>query len=110
MEEILLQNSKNLTALIHLMKLHEENIARFSHDTENDTDILMKPSLYTECDYSTLITNVKMCPMTRTFFVPTDKVILVRECGHLFKKEAFLEWITSHSTCPRCKVNLNGLF
>ena len=107
MEEILLQNSKNVTALIHLMKLHEENIARLTHPIPEDTDILMKPRLYTECEYSTLISpNVKMCPMTRTFFVPTDKVIQVRECGHLFKKEPFLEWVTTHSTCPRCKTNL----
>jgi len=107
MEEILLQNSKNITALIHLMKVHEENIKRYKENMEDqDKDILMKPNLYVECEYSSLYTTTKMCLMSRTLFTPKDIVILVRECGHLFKKSTFLEWAATHSTCPRCTARI----
>ena len=106
MEDILLQNSKNITELILLMKAHEENIKRFKIDHE-DSDILMKPNLYIECEYSSLTsTNIKRCPITRTSFMPDDLVILVRECGHVFKRGPFYEWIAGHSTCPRCSVKI----
>ena len=106
MEEILLQNSKNITSLIHLMKVHEENIKRFKIDPSEDNDVTMKQNLYIECEYSSLSTSVKTCPMSRTCFTPNDIVILVRECGHVFKKGPFLEWAAYHSTCPRCKARL----
>jgi hypothetical protein len=107
MEEILLQNSKNITSLINLMKVHEENIKRYRKETHEDIDILMKTNLYIECEYSSLLnSNVKMCPIDRSYFIATDKVVLVRECGHVFKREPFFEWATSHMTCPRCSAKI----
>ena len=106
MEEILLQNSKNITSLIHLMKVHEENIKRYKMEQPQDNDVIMKQTFYVECEYSSLSTSVKTCPMSRTSFSPNDTVILVRECGHVFKKAPFLEWTAYHSTCPRCKARL----
>ena len=118
MEEILLQNSKNITALIHLMKVHEENIKRYKmemseeadkdKDKDKDKDVIMKQNVYIECPYSSLPgTSVKRCPMSRSFFSPNDTVILVRECGHVFKKTSFLEWVAYHSTCPSCTARLS---
>lgn len=105
MEEILLQNSKNITSLINLMKVHEENIKRFKMEPSQD-DVTMKQTFYMESEYSGLSTSVKTCPMTRTCFSPNDIVILVRECGHVFKKAPFLDWLAYHSTCPRCNARL----
>ena len=106
MDEILLQNSKNITSLIHLMKVHEENIKRYKIESPEDNDVTMKQNLYVDCEYSSVGSTVKMCPMTRTYFVSTDKVILVRECGHVFKRDPFLEWVAGHSTCPRCTARI----
>jgi predicted Zn-ribbon and HTH transcriptional regulator len=107
MEEILLQNSKNITSLINLMKIHEENIKLFKKENQEEQDVVMKPNFYIECDYSSLSsTSIKRCPITRTSFMPDDCVIFVRECGHVFKREPFYEWITGHSTCPRCTAKI----
>jgi len=115
MEEILLQNSKNITSLINLMKVHQENIKQYKKDThqdndkdkDKDKDVLMKPNLYIECEYSSLLgSNIKICPIDRSYFLPTDKVILVRECGHVFKREPFLEWADCHTFCPRCAAKI----
>jgi len=107
MEQVLLQNSKNIKALIDLMKVHEDNIKNMRVNVTEDTDISMNTYLYAECDYATIMApSTKVCPMSRTYFVPTDKVILVRECGHIFKREPFLEWIKCHTTCPRCTSRL----
>jgi hypothetical protein len=108
MEQVLLQNSKNIKALIDLMKAHEENIKKMNEEPSEDKDVSMNDYLlYVQCDYSNILApSSKICPMTQTYFVPTDKVIVVRECGHLFKREPFLEWIKTHTNCPRCTARL----
>jgi len=107
MEGILLQNSKNIASLIQLMKVHEENTSRIHKILPEDNDIMMKPVFYTEGDYGSLVSpTIKTCSLTRTSFTATDRVILLRECGHLFKKEPFLEWMKTYSVCPRCNRQL----
>ena len=108
MEQVLLQNSKNIKALIDLMKAHEENIKKMKEETSEDKDVSMNDYLlYVQCDYSNIMApSSNICPMSRTYFVPTDKVIYVRECGHLFKKDPFLEWIKTHKNCPRCTARV----
>lgn len=115
MEQVLLQNSKNIKALIDLMIVHEENIKKAKDtlsDIDNglsnvDHDVSMNAYLYVECEYSALFApSAKICPMSRSYFTPSDKVILVRECGHIFKKIPFLEWTKNHKTCPRCSTKL----
>jgi hypothetical protein len=106
MEQVLLQNSKNIKALIDLMKVHEENIKKM-RDHSEDTDVSMNNNLYVECEYSNVMNpSSKICPMTRTYFITTDKVILVRECGHLFKRDPFLEWVKMRPTCPQCSCKI----
>lgn len=109
MEDILLQNSKNITSLINLMKVHEENIKQYKKNIqeEKDKDVFMKPSLYLECEYASLLDfNVKNYPKDCSYFLPRDKVILVRECGHVFKRDSFLEWADGHTTCPQCAAKI----
>ena len=107
MEQVLLQNSKNIKALIDLMKAHEDNIKKINEQASEDKDVSTNSYLFVECEYSNLmVPSSKICQMTRTYFVPTDKVIRVRECGHLFKKEPFLEWIKIHTNCPSCTAKV----
>lgn len=107
MEQVLLQNSKNIKALIDLMKAHEENIKRVKEDVAQDNDVPMNSPLYNEYIYSNLCApSEKVCPMSRTYFTPTDKVIMVRECGHIFKKDPFMEWTKNQFVCPRCSCKL----
>jgi hypothetical protein len=107
MEHVLLQDSKNLTALIQLMKLHEENVKRYTNELNEDTDVLMKQSLYIECEYSAISApKITICPLSQSCFMGNTSVILVRECGHLFKREPFMAWAATHSTCPRCKARI----
>jgi predicted Zn-ribbon and HTH transcriptional regulator len=105
MEELLLQNSKNLTEMIKVLKLHEENVARLS--SNEDKDVHMNPQYFVECIFEILINpKYKYCLMTREYFQAKDKVVLVRECGHIFKREPFMDWANKTSTCPRCKARL----
>ena len=107
MEEILLQNSKNITFLIQLMKVHEENIKRYSNESREDNDVLMKQSLYIECEYSSLNNpKITICPLSNRVFMPNNLVVLVRECGHIFKRDPFIIWSASHSNCPQCKARI----
>jgi hypothetical protein len=105
--ELLLKSSQNITQLIETVKLHEQNITKYYKT--HDTDVIMKdkPSndyAYVECAYGSIFNPEPMfCPLTRAMFKPEDRVILVKECKHIFSKELFLNWINFHNHCPRCK-------
>jgi len=47
--------------------------------------------------------NETACPITKETFVPDDNVAVL-ECGHYFKKEAFLVWGRRSTSCPSCRA------
>jgi hypothetical protein len=101
MEQVFLQNSENIRELIQLMKLHEETILHREPMNLDSTEPIQTPS-YVECEYSSLSPYSKCIPS----FEPKDKMILVRACGHAFRKEPFLNWIKTHKTCMECPTLL----
>ena len=101
MEQVFLQNSENIRELIQLMKLHEETILNRVEPMIMDTEPIHTTS-YIECEYSSLSPYSKCIPS----FEPKDKMILVRACGHAFRKEPFLQWIKTHKTCMECPTLL----
>ncbi len=111
MEQVFLQNSQNIKSVLEVMKLqeevlklHQENASRIQTETTEDTDIVMDPNTYLECSYGSLI-----CPTNTFYSVPfkaSDSVIMVRQCGHTFKRDIFLNWIKNHNTCMYCSVHL----
>ena len=105
MEHILLQSNENIKSLINLMMLHEENISR--NIPKHDSDILMNANTYVECEYASLTNPVnKWNVITSESFKPNEPMILVKECGHTFKKEYFMNWIKTHNTCMYCPAVL----
>jgi len=119
MDTIFLRNSENLKQLIELMKLHEQNIntnlelKRLTYkdkesntDTsiDTDTDVSMNintpvnTSTYMECEYGTIPSSIKCYDHFKT----NDPMIVVKSCGHAFRKEPFMEWIKMHHTCMQC--------
>ena len=47
--------------------------------------------------------NETVCPITQETFAPDDNVALL-ECGHYFKKDAFLVWGRRSRSCPSCRA------
>jgi len=110
MEQVLLQNSENIKSLIHMMKLHEENILRHLN-SETDTDVVMKDKpipdkmkhAYAEYEYASL---PQWSIRPRSYMKPTDPMIVIQKCGHTFRKDHFTEWIKTHHTCMSCDTPL----
>ena len=120
MESIFLRNSENLKELIELMKLHEKNIntnlelKRLNYkDAESNTDTIdtdvsmninttvnttVNTPTYMECEYGTIPSSIKCYDHFKT----NDPMIVVKSCGHAFRKEPFMEWIKMHHTCMQC--------
>ncbi len=105
MEQVLLQNSENIKELIHLMKLHEETILNRIEPIKEPMNIESNEPIHTpnymECEYYSLPHYSKCIPS----FEPKDKMILVKACGHAFRKEPFLNWIKTHKTCMECTAS-----
>ncbi len=50
----------------------------------------------------------EMCPITRESFYLNQPVSMIRQCRHIFNKEALQIWLRSNSTCPTCRASIHG--
>ena len=65
--------------------------------TDISSNIIYKP-------FSELIVqNEIMCPITQEQF-HSDDIVALLECGHYFKKDAFLSWSVRSRSCPSCRA------
>jgi len=128
-EDLLSRSSQNIATLLQIVLLHEENLSRqsrrvtrqennpigdlinivFSSETlrRNARNEARAETRYTEHRYSDIITPIYTeCPITQDAFQDSDRVVMVRSCRHLFKRDAFHEWIEINQTCPYCRSPL----
>ena len=123
---LLYKNSENISNLIALMSLHEENINRDQHSYEIDINLisLLAPMLNNnrttpQFDISSILHNITsgtfsslenplnaICPITQDAFLPTDSVIMINSCRHTFKRNSLLRWLNRQQTCPCCRISL----
>jgi hypothetical protein len=47
-----------------------------------------------------------VCSITQDTFEPTQRVLRIRHCGHIFSPDSLMEWLRNHNTCPTCRHNL----
>jgi hypothetical protein len=108
-----MNNSENIKEMIELMKRHEKNITLFiesvidkdrdkSKDIDTDISMNLTPPIHTssyiEYEYGAIPPSIKCYE----HFKETDPMIVVKSCGHGFRKEPFMEWIKTHHTCMQC--------
>ena len=116
-ERVLTQSGNNITNLITLMTLHEENISRNSRIVEADNQLLTMLTSYlssetilqhvNQCIYQNIIEPINQtCPITRENFQPTDEVIMLNNCNHIFKRPSIIRWLQRNNTCPVCRANV----
>lgn len=122
---LLYKNSENISNLISLMSLHEENINRDqrSYDVDIQLISLLAPMLNnnstTHFDISSILHNItsgtfsslenplnSTCPITQDSFLPSDQVIMINSCRHTFKRNSILRWLNRQQTCPCCRISL----
>ena len=56
--------------------------------------------------FSDLSSNYLICPITRDYFQPSDLILKITHCGHIFKENALREWFRRNTSCPVCRHNL----
>ena len=47
------------------------------------------------------------CPITLDQFEDSMEVGVVRACGHVFCRDAIINWLSTRHTCPSCRRDLN---
>jgi len=47
-----------------------------------------------------------ICPITQDRFLPTDLVMRIDHCGHLFKASAIRQWFIRNVHCPLCRHDI----
>jgi hypothetical protein len=124
-ERLLMRSSENISRILTLMELHEENIRnhgsveidvqlinllapRRNIDISNTAfDISNIEHLITRGQYGTLLNPINTtCPITHDIFASTDNVIMINECRHTFKRNSLIRWLNRHQTCPCCRTTL----
>jgi hypothetical protein len=131
-ERLLRQSSENISKLLTLMLTHEYNVRNHMRNSQNrnigiqfvfdrlDFDLSQNFNLgpnfnlgENQTDNSLNITyssfneienkNETICPITQETFREEDNVALL-ECGHYFKKDAFMVWARRSRSCPSCRA------
>jgi hypothetical protein len=129
MERILTRNSENISKVLALMTAHEYNVRNYYRSNRNidiqfvfdRLEIDLSNNILNQMDISNenqdpsqnQITYKKfnelenqneiICPITQESFSPDDNVALL-DCGHYFKKDAFLVWSRRSRSCPSCRA------
>ena len=116
-ERLLNKSSDNIANLINLLTIHEENISRYSRGLDIDVQLisLLAPmnrndnilQHVTQTTYQDIIEPINdTCPITHDIFLPTDEVVFLNSCRHIFKKNPILSWLRRHNNCPMCRVTI----
>jgi hypothetical protein len=126
-ERLLLKSSNNISNLLNIMRLHEENITIFNRSQELDVNVFTlsipmfnmstNPSPFNVSSIQHLISDVLYsditnplnteCPITHDTFLPTDQVIMINSCRHIFKKTSLVRWLIRNQTCPCCRTQIH---
>ena len=48
----------------------------------------------------------EICPITRESFFQNQQVSMIKNCRHIFNKDALQIWLTNNRTCPTCRANI----
>ena len=64
---------------------------------DTSSNIIYKPF----CELN--VQNEIICPITQEQF-HSDDIVALLECGHYFKKDAFLSWSVRSRSCPSCRA------
>jgi hypothetical protein len=122
-ERVLLRSSDNISKLLTLMINHEQNVKNYFRRNNviqfvfEQNDISMNDLSINDLELNIDISNVSyrtfhelenknenVCSITQELFNPEDNVALL-QCGHYFKKNAFLLWSRRSRTCPTCRLH-----
>jgi hypothetical protein len=119
---LLIRSSENISRMLTLMELHEENIRNQGsvevdiqlinllaprHSTYAVFDISSVAHLITSGQYMSINNPINTtCPITHDIFLPTDNVIMINACRHTFKRNSLIRWLNRHQTCPCCRTSL----
>ena len=56
--------------------------------------------------YRDISTNFTLCPISQTLFEPTDSVMRIRHCRHIFRESNLRHWFRTSYECPVCRHNI----
>ena len=56
--------------------------------------------------YSDISSNHQMCPISQQNFEPTDRVLRIRHCGHIFTEQTLRQWFRTSYECPVCRFDI----
>lgn len=56
--------------------------------------------------YSDISNNQTSCPISMEEFLPSDQIIQINHCKHIFKVDNLTHWFASNSSCPVCRFDI----
>jgi len=63
----------------------------------------------TICQFSDIINPLNTsCPIRSEEFNPTDEVVRINQCNHIFFKPELLRWLQTNVRCPICRYDIRG--
>jgi len=85
------------------------NNSLYTSTTRNpasNQDISRNTSIHTWSDIQST-TDQSICPITQETFSPTDTILRINHCGHLFMRDALTTYLTEFDhRCPICRYSI----
>ena len=98
--DLSLNSLSGITNLFNSLSSRPERSERTGSDrgvSDASSNITYKP--FSEI----VVQNEIICPITQEQF-HSDDIVALLECGHYFKKDAFLSWSVRSRSCPSCRA------
>jgi hypothetical protein len=94
--DLSLNSLSGITSLFNSIS-QTSRAGRSQNSSDISSNIIYKP-------FSELVVqNEIICPITQEQF-HSDDIVALLECGHYFKKDAFLSWSVRSRSCPSCRA------
>ena len=77
------------------------NIFTSSSPTQNEINQSTETLMYAD-----ISTNQTMCPIGQQNFEPTDQILRIRHCGHIFTEGTLRQWFRTSHECPVCRFDI----
>lgn len=94
----------SMTDILHHILMHEQS---HPHSTPaSDEAIRRKATEIIINESSSEYIVGECCCITQEPFVDGETALRMHCCEHMFKREAIMQWLSSHNTCPVCRSTI----
>lgn len=101
--------NENMTTFLNLFQTIQNSSIIIDSNTQNtiDTRVFYIINEINDSNYILIPgTEREVCPISLEEFLDDEQLTTIRRCGHTFRKQFILTWLSNNRLCPVCRLEL----